>query len=145
MRNPVFLINIIALIIITASAFSQNIEAKITGLRSRQGQIFIKVYKDEKSFADDKPFLIKKFAKTAMSNSEMLVKFSLDPGTYGLALLDDENSDSEMNYNFLGMPQEGFGFSNYELKGLSRPKLNDFRIVVNANSKQKVNIKVTYL
>jgi len=133
------------LILISASAHSQNIEAKITGLRSKQGQVFIKVYKDEKSFADDKPFLIKKFAKTGMSNSEMLVKFSLDPGTYGLALLDDENSDSEMNYNFLGMPQEGFGFSNYELKGLSRPKLNDFRIVVNANSKQKVNIKVTYL
>ncbi len=36
----------------------------------------------------------------------------VEPGTYALALLHDENGNGEMDSNFLGLPQEGYGFSN---------------------------------
>lgn len=124
---------------------AQNIEAVITGIRSTQGQFVIKVYKDDNSFQDDKPFQTLKFKKNAISKGEMTVKFSLDPGTYGLALLDDENNDGEMNYSFFGIPEEGFGFSNYYLSGFSKPKFDSFSFVVNKNQKQKIIIKIRYM
>jgi uncharacterized protein (DUF2141 family) len=37
---------------------------------------------------------------------------SLRPGTYAVAVLHDENENGKMDFNFLGMPLEGYGFSN---------------------------------
>ena len=67
---------------------------------------------DNESFQKEKSFLEKRFAKNSISNGEMKVQFSLEPGTYGLSLLDDENSDGKMEYSFLKLPREGFGFSD---------------------------------
>ena len=36
----------------------------------------------------------------------------IKPGTYALAIHHDENLNNEMDTNFLGMPNEGYGFSN---------------------------------
>ena len=38
--------------------------------------------------------------------------YNLTPGAYAIAIHHDENSDGEMNTNFIGLPKEGYGFSN---------------------------------
>lgn len=124
---------------------AQNIEILFKEIRSTKGQIVVKIYIDDKSFQDDKPIKILKYNKAAMLNKEMSVKFELAAGTYGLALMDDENSNNDMDYGFLGMPDEGFGFSNYYLTGLFKPKFNDFKFTVNKDQKQKVLMKIKYL
>jgi uncharacterized protein (DUF2141 family) len=124
---------------------AQNIEVVISGIRSTQGQIIIGIFKDDKSFRKEKPFMSKKFKKTGVTKGEMVVKFSLDPGTYGFSLLDDENNDGKMNYSFPGIPEEGFGFSYYYHKGLTRPKFDVFKFVVYKNQNLKVPIKIKYM
>jgi uncharacterized protein (DUF2141 family) len=39
------------------------------------------------------------------------------PGTYALAVVHDENMNGKLDTNFLGIPKEGYGFSN-NVKGL---------------------------
>lgn len=36
----------------------------------------------------------------------------IPPGTYALAVVHDENMNGELDTNFLGIPTEGYGFSN---------------------------------
>ncbi len=43
------------------------------------------------------------------------------PGTYGLQLMHDKNSNGEMDFNFLGIPKEGYGFSNNARPRFSAP------------------------
>src|SRR4051812_30400738 len=124
---------------------AQNIEVLFTGIRSKQGQIQVKIFTDDKSFQDDKPIRTLKFNKHAVVNGQMTGKFSLDPGTYGLALLDDENNNSEMEYNLIGMPKEGFGFSNFYLTGLKKPRFEQFRFTLNKDQKLNINMKIRYL
>ena len=124
---------------------AQNIEVIITDIRSIQGQIIIGIYKDEQSFKDDMPFLRKKFEKNTVSNGELKVNLSLSPGTYGFALLDDENSDDKMNYSIVGIPKEGFGFSNYYNNSLTRPKFDVFKFEVQENQNQKIFCKIKYM
>jgi uncharacterized protein (DUF2141 family) len=37
---------------------------------------------------------------------------NLKPGNYAFKYFHDENDDEKLNTNFVGMPKEGFGFSN---------------------------------
>ena len=36
---------------------------------------------------------------------------NIKPGAYAVAIHHDENGDKEMNTNFIGLPEEGYGFS----------------------------------
>jgi uncharacterized protein (DUF2141 family) len=140
--------SICLLISITACSLTlnaQDIEVLITGIRSTQGQVLISVFKDQKSFDDEKPFTIKYFKKSNISKGEMTVNFAMEPGTYGFALVDDENYDSDMDYNFIGYPKEGFGFSNYYHSGLSNPSFDSFKFALKKTQKQKIIIKIRYM
>lgn len=41
----------------------------------------------------------------------------IPPGSYAIAVIHDENMDGELETNFLGVPKEGYGFSN-DAKGM---------------------------
>ena len=131
--------------VMSVSIKAQNVNVVITGIRSTDGQIIIGVYKDEKSFKDDVPFERKRFKKSNISNGEMKVNMKLSPGTYGFALLDDENLDDEMNYSFIGIPKEGFGFSNYYHTNLSRPKFDVFKFEIQDSQVKNVVCKIKYM
>lgn len=43
------------------------------------------------------------------------------PGTYALVVLHDENMNGRVDYNWLGIPREGYGFSNDATGTLGAP------------------------
>lgn len=140
--------NVIFILLLFCSVLSskaQEVQVVITNIRATQGRMVIGVFKNSESFKEDKPYVRKKYEKTKVINGKMIVKFNLEPGTYGLALLDDEDDNDEMNFNFIGIPQEGFGFSNYYLSGLSRPKFDAFKFELKEGQTQKILIKVKYM
>jgi uncharacterized protein (DUF2141 family) len=47
------------------------------------------------------------------------------PGTYAIALLHDEDADGDMDTDFFGFPQEGYGFSSGARPGLGAPSFED--------------------
>lgn len=124
---------------------AQDIELTIKGIRSAKGVLQIGVFKDNESFKKEKSYKNLKFPKTNVSNGTLTVKFDFEPGVFGFALLDDENSNGKMDYNFIGFPLEGFGFSNYYHRGLSKPDLNEFDFSVIKNTTQKIVIEIRYM
>jgi len=45
---------------------------------------------------------------------------AIPPGTYALAVIHDENRNGKLDTNWMGIPTEGYGFSN-EAKALLGP------------------------
>lgn len=127
-----------------AAATAQNVSMSVSGMRSKKGDIYISVFKDNQSFKDNKPTTRLKFSKSAAQGGNMKISLTLAPGTYGIAMLDDENGNAKMDNNMIGMPKEGFGFSNFYLSGMSRPVFDDFKFEVKAGP---VNVtgKLRYL
>ena len=129
--------------VITLNA--QNVEVTITGIRSEKGQIAIGVFKDDETFQKEDAFLDKQFAKNKISDGKMTVEFSLEPGIYGLSLLDDENSNGKMEYNFLHIPKEGFGFSDYYHTGITKPKFDAFKFTLDKEQTKRITIRIRYM
>ncbi len=123
----------------------QNVEVIIKGIKSEKGQILIGVFKDQATFETEKAFLSKSFPKASIVNGEMNVHLTLEPGTYGLTLLDDENMSSLMEYNFIGIPKEGFGFSDYYHTGIKKPKFDQFKFTIKENEKRTINIRIRHI
>jgi uncharacterized protein (DUF2141 family) len=124
---------------------AQEVEVTITGLRNTQGQVVFGIFRDDKTFQKEEAFLSISFQKKDIREGIMKVSFSLDPGIWGITLLDDENMNSKMEYNFLGIPREGFGFSDFYASGLKKPVFDDFRFTLEKGQKKKITIRVRYI
>ena len=139
-------IKIFLLLVLPAATINaQDVEVTISGIRNTKGQMAIGVFRDNESFKKEKAYREMQFEKKDISSGEMKVRFDLPPGTYGIALVDDENSDGEMEYNFLGVPKEGFGFSDYYDTGLKKPKFDSFKFTLDKGEKKSIKIKVRYI
>lgn len=119
------------------------VEIKITDIRSTKGSFVLGFYKDNETFTKRTPYMRKKIEKTTQKNGIVVYNLAMPSGTYGIALLDDENQNAKMDYGFL-LPLEGFGFSDYYHKGLSAPSFHDFDFTVGTTNKAVV-IKVKYM
>jgi uncharacterized protein (DUF2141 family) len=129
----------------TAILPAQNIQLLFTGVKSTKGQIILKVYTDEKSYQEDIPYKTEIISKQDLVQGMKTGKLNLEPGVYGFALLDDENKNLKMDYNLLGMPEEGFAFSNFYLSGMKRPHFSDFQFTVSKDQKLLITMKFRYL
>jgi uncharacterized protein (DUF2141 family) len=129
---------------LSSQAIAQSVQIRIINLKDSAGIINLAIYRDDRSFDEDKPFMAKKFSKQLVKNGELSVSISLEKGVYGIALLDDKNDDGRMEYNILGIPREGFGFSDFYPRGLKRPDFSDFDFELK-DSIRHILIRVKYM
>lgn len=139
---------LIALILLLGNnAFSQDIPVKfkIKNLRNSDGSIIVSVYKDAESFDEGTPWIHKTILKKEnMDSGTFKGQFLLPPGEYGLVFVDDENNDGKMSNNLIGIPKEGFGFSNFYLSGFKKPKFPEFSFKLTENM-ETIQIRLRYL
>ena len=112
-------------------------------LRNNKGQLQIQFYANKKDFEKEKPLFTRIVAKAGAKQGKLSVTYNdIAPGTYGIAILDDENSNKKMDYGFM-LPEEGFGFSDYYHTGFTHPDFEKFKFQFQEN--KTVQIKVRYL
>lgn len=89
-----------------------RLNVTITNVRSAKGLIAVSLYAD-----DPKKFLAKRGSlyvgrvPAQQGTTRMCIHLPA-PGVYGLAVYHDENGDRKFNRNAIGLPAEGYGFSN---------------------------------
>jgi uncharacterized protein (DUF2141 family) len=129
---------------LTATAQTGKIQVHIQGIRSATGALRLGFYQSQEDFKNEKPSFIRTVEKTNMAGNMVSAEFGVPSGTWGIALLDDENKNSKMDFRFM-LPKEGFGFSNYKHSGLTRPTFDKFSFPVTTSGATKVVIDLKYM
>ena len=127
------------------SGLSQQNKVTITikNIRSDTGVIRIGIYNNPVQFPQD-PVKCFTLEKTMMIEGTMeIVLIDISPGSYAISLLDDEDGNERMKYNFLRMPREGYGFSNNVKPGLKSPPFEKCSIQIGKGNTH-LNIKMQY-
>lgn len=123
-----------------AAATLCNLTVTVTNLRSSSGQICFSIFDGAEGFPGDSERAIARGFVRATDPSHTFS--GLKPGTYAVALFHDENGDGILNKNLLGMPKEGFGFSNNPMVLAGAPSFRAAAFEVNQPSQQiSVNLK----
>lgn len=88
-----------------------SLSVRISELKNDRGRVAVALFASADDFPDQKKALAGKL--TRIERGRAVVTFeNVRPGIYAVAVLHDENENDEMDFNFLGMPLEGYGFSN---------------------------------
>ena len=110
--------------------------------RNDKGRLVVGLFASEADFPRQGRAL--RASKLTLERGNAAVTFrGLEPGVYAIAVLHDENSNSKMDFNFLGMPLEGYGFSNDAPVGFGPPSFEAaaFKLVAR---RSRVPIRVRY-
>ena len=88
-----------------------SLTIRISELKNDRGRVAIALFASADDFPDQKKALAGKL--TRIERGRAAATFNdVRPGVYAVAVLHDENENDKMDFNFLGMPLEGYGFSN---------------------------------
>jgi uncharacterized protein (DUF2141 family) len=67
-----------------------------------------------------------------------------ESGHYAVAVFHDENADKEINRDFLGIPREGYGFSNNPGFRFGLPEMHEISFAVDGQPIE-LRVQLTYL
>ena len=89
-----------------------SLEISVSDIRAPIGNITITIYPGIKNRFLKKRGKISRLRVKAMSPVTIACMPVPSSGTYAVVLYHDENEDGEFNLSMIGVPQEGYGFSN---------------------------------
>jgi len=110
----------------------------------KEGNILIAIFTDQLNFKNDISLKNWTVPKEKLINGVFRETVKLPLGEYGIAILDDEDINGKMSYNFFGIPKEGYGFSDFNHSGFKKPMFSDFKFSV-SDSTDIIRIKLRYL
>lgn len=136
-----------ALLVILFFSFQQGYAQKgqlkitIPNIDKVEGKIQVSLYNSKEKFIK-KGQEYKSQIKGVKSTSETFIFKDLPAGEYAVALYHDENSDGKCNTNLIGIPKEGYGFSQNFKPTLSAPKFGDTKFKL--DNEAEISIKLIY-
>ena len=89
-----------------------RIVVELRGLRDSRGSVRCALFASADGFPTNADKAVAGAASRVGRHRAACVFTDIAPGTYAIAVLHDENNNGRMDYNFLGIPKEGYGFSN---------------------------------
>lgn len=128
-----------------SQAASQTLNIEINNIKSSQrGIIRIAFFVDEKGFKDEDASFEIRCDKSKVKDCKLSVEVPVKCGIWGISVIDDENNSGKMEYNLLGVPKEGFGFSNFSLKKMRKPRFSDFSFAIAEKEIKDIEVKMKY-
>ena len=113
-----------------------SFDVEITGFRSNNGHVLAEVVNAQKE-------VVKSFVLDLKNKKCTFTLADLPEGKYAIRYFHDENDNQKMDSNFVGIPKEGYGFSNNAKAYFGPPSFSAQLFDLDAN--QKMNLEISYL
>jgi uncharacterized protein (DUF2141 family) len=123
----IFISTILSALIIATGflpASAETLVVTVRDIRNSDGDIRIALYNSADNFLVDGQTAAMR-TLSAQAGELEVVFADLAPGIYAAAAFHDENGSGEFDTNFLGLPREGYGFSNDAQAILGPPDFED--------------------
>jgi uncharacterized protein (DUF2141 family) len=138
-----FLLACACAVLAYSSAWCQStLTITIMNLKNNNGDILVGLY--DKAAGFPRHVLDGKVVK--VTDDHMKVSFKdIKPGNYAVSVLHDENQNKDMDQTRLGIPKEGYGFSNNAKGVMGPPSFKKAQIAVAKSKDTDITIKMKYM
>ncbi|MEW6492463.1 MAG: DUF2141 domain-containing protein [Cyanobacteriota bacterium] len=135
---------------VARSQLTGNLTVEVQGLRNQQGKICFKIFNGSQGFPNNNDRAVRRecvvIAESLPEDPDQPLTTTfenLESGTYAIALYHDSNGDEQLNRDGLGIPAEGYGFSNNAPAVTGPPNYADAAFVL-IGSDSTVQIQMRY-
>jgi len=104
------LISLAILMTFSRSVDAANLTVKIKDISQPHGHLMVALFAGKEAYNKDKSDWSSKIEVT--ENEEQVTFENVPDGDYAIKLFHDENDNHKMDTNIVGIPKEGYGFSN---------------------------------
>ena len=118
------------LALIGTAAAAADLEIVLRGLKSAEGEARIAVHKRVADVAFPQGGVVAATIRPAREGEIRVVFTDLAPGEYAVAAFHDADGDGKLARNIVGMPTEGFGFSNGATGFMGPPSFDKAAVAV---------------
>ncbi|MCG3175020.1 MAG: hypothetical protein GMKNLPBB_03354 [Myxococcota bacterium] len=109
-----------------------TIRVEIRGFKNDAGKARVALFRSKEGFPGKKEAVFRG-ADPFIRNGQALVEYADIPvGAYAIAVFHDENMNEDLDTNWLGIPAEGYGFSNNARGHFGPPGFDKAKIVLKA-------------
>jgi uncharacterized protein (DUF2141 family) len=117
-----------------------RLKLEITGFRNCSGRAAVGLFGSKQGFLQVSQRAAGTFVPIV--NGRAVVEFAgLKPGTYAAAILHDENQDNKLDTNVIGIPMEGYGFTNDARGVFGPPSFEQAAFHVNRDAQATVHMQ----
>lgn len=113
----------------------------VKGIKKTEGQISIGLYNSKKGWTEIGKEYKGVYIKTSQNNISYIFK-NIPEGTYAVAIYHDLNMNKILDKNKIGIPKEGYAFSNNVFGTAGPPDYSKASFVLNKNT--TIQIKLRY-
>ena len=128
------------------AAAAADLEVRVEGLRSSDGDVRVALHRhmEDAKFPGDSG-VVGAIMRPAASGTVRVIFADVAPGAYAVAAFHDADGDGELAQNFVGMPTEGYGFSNGAVGFMGPPSFADAAVNVGeGEAAPSVSVPIAY-
>lgn len=119
-------------------AAQHKLEITIKGIEKVKGAILVAVYNSEESFMKKHTLS----AKQKVTGKQVTIVIEdVKSGDYAVSTFHDENDNEKLDTNFMGIPNEPYGFSNDAKGSFGPPSFEKAKVIVDGDKKLVINLR----
>ena len=124
------------------SQSTSTVLLEVSSLKNTRGTLNCRLFTKASDFPDGEGILT---VRTPIAGANTTCTFpNVEPGTYAVAVVHDENSNGKLDKNFVGVPSEGYGVSNNKTYALSAPKWDESVFTIAPSESKTLQVKLRY-
>jgi uncharacterized protein (DUF2141 family) len=127
---------------VATTAHAADLTVTVKDVNDHKGNILIAVY-DQSNFGKPELAKIRQRAK-ASNGSVKFVFHNLPAGTYAVSAFHDENGNNKLDRNSLGVPSEGYGFSNDAQGTAGPPTFSQAEFTTDGKTDKSIDFSLNY-
>lgn len=120
-----------------------SVDIRVSTFRNRVGVLGCRLYADGKAFPEGSPWSAQTGGPVS-ANTQVCHFPNVNPGTYAVAVMHDENRNGQLDKNFIGKPVEGYGVSNNHTYALREPEWAESKFEVKAGQQVQLSVELRY-
>ena len=117
-----------------------KLEISVEGIEKNKGKILLAIYESEKGFPSGHEQAIKSLEGVPQNGKCKFIISDLKTGKYAFSLFHDLNGDKKLNTNMIGIPKEGYAFSNNAKGKFGPPSFQDAAFQLKDNTLQQIKM-----
>src|SRR5215469_16871328 len=141
LRTLVFAVSLMS--ISASAAPAAHLTITVKGVQSSTGIVFVAIYDSDSSFMKQPQAKATTRSKATKGQMTFVIP-DLPRGNYAVASYHDENNNGKMDANSLGVPTEGYGFSNDAQGNAGPPKYSQAAFEFDGKTDKTVTFSLNY-